>query len=286
MQVPAGQSVFNGVEGYSAVRLFLQSANRTQSDFSLHDRDKPVIARICELVDGVPLGIELAAAWVRILSLHEIAIEIERSLDFLTTTQRNIPERHRSLRAVFEHSWHMLSNQERAVYCRLTVFQGGFDRTAGETIAGADLITLSSLVDKSLVYRKGSGRYELHQILKQYAQEKWLERDEVERCHCHYFAAFVDRLRWPHGDKHQQTFQIDDYLAKRDAVYEEIDNMPYVNCNWRKSNDLSPGCPPFLRRRSGYKKAIVNSGWLPTGCGTPLANQAPMKQRSRPLKLC
>jgi tetratricopeptide (TPR) repeat protein len=100
-------------DGYSAVELFLQSARRAHASFALGPEEQPFVVRICQLVDGMPLGIELAAAWVRMLDCREIAQQIEHNRDFLVTSLRNVPERHRSMRAVFAHSWDLLSEQER-----------------------------------------------------------------------------------------------------------------------------------------------------------------------------
>ena len=103
------------------------------------------------------------------MSLREIADEIERSIDFLTTTTRDVPQRHRSIRAVFDHSWNLLSTEERQVMQRLSVFRGGFTREAVEQVAGAALPLLLALMEKSLVRRSQYGRYDLHELVRQYA---------------------------------------------------------------------------------------------------------------------
>ena len=97
------------LEKSSAVALFIQRARQAAVGFSPAAEEIPAIARICELVGGLPLGIELAAAWVRTLTCQEIAEEIQKSLDFLATTARDLPERHRSIRATIEHSWALLT---------------------------------------------------------------------------------------------------------------------------------------------------------------------------------
>lgn len=119
------------VNQYDAIRLFEQSARRARLDFSLAAEQEHVV-RICQLVGGMPLGIELAAAWLKILPAKKIAAEIEHSLDILTTRLQNVPERHRSMRAVFEHSWQRLSAEEGDVLKRLSVFRGSFDQEAAE----------------------------------------------------------------------------------------------------------------------------------------------------------
>src|SRR5260221_166029 len=157
---------------YSAVRLFLQSAHRMQPDFALSADNISYVARICRLVQGVPLGIVLAAAWIGMLELSEIASEIERSLDFLESDLRDLPERQRSLRAVFEYSWNLMSEHERDVFMRLSVFRGGFTREAAQEVSGASLKTLMTLVNKSLLRRDPSGRYDVHELLRQYAEAR------------------------------------------------------------------------------------------------------------------
>ncbi len=182
-------------EQYGAIQLFFQSARRVHADFAPADADKPCIARICRLVAGMPLGIELATSWLRMLSCQEIVREVESNLDFLATSLRNVPERHRSMRAVFEHSWKLLSEQEQRVLGRLAIFQGGCRREAAERVAGATLPLLLGLVDKSLLHRTAAGRYEMLGVIRQYAQEKLNEaaRAETQALHCGYYADVLRR---------------------------------------------------------------------------------------------
>ncbi|HEX8684160.1 MAG TPA: tetratricopeptide repeat protein [Ardenticatenaceae bacterium] len=145
----------------------------------------------------MPLGIELAASWARMLSPEEIAGEIERSLDFLTTSTRNVPERHRSMRAVFDYSWNLLSEAEQQVLRGLSVFCGGFTRAAGEEVAGATLPFLTTLADKSLVRRTGAGRFDLHELVRQYGAARLAEvpgaQEAARARHCDYYAGLLER---------------------------------------------------------------------------------------------
>ncbi len=167
-------------DSFSAVQLFLQRARQARSDFVPAKDESLYVRRICQLVEGMPLALELAAAWVRLMSCQEIAQEIERNLDFLSTPLRNMPDRHRSLTAVFDHSWHYLSRDEQHVFRGMTVFRGGFSREAAEQVAGASLPLLAALVDKSMLRRNDSGRYELHELLRQWGAEKLREAGEAE----------------------------------------------------------------------------------------------------------
>lgn len=157
---------------FSAVQLFDQSARRSRPDFTVAE-DPQNVVKICQLVQGMPLALELAAAWVGALSLAEIAEEITANLDFLETQMRDIPERLRSVRAVFESTWKRLSAEEQDAFCKLSVFRGGCTRQAAQTVTGATLETLTGLVNKALLRRiPDSGRYEVHELLRQYAKQQ------------------------------------------------------------------------------------------------------------------
>ncbi len=182
-------------ESYSSVALFLQSARRVRAGFELGDEERRWVLKICQIMEGMPLGIELSAAWVGLLPCEGIAKEIERNIDFLTVSMRDLPERHQSLRAVFAQSWNLLSNEEKNVLCRLAVFRGGFRRQAAEQVAGASLPVLMSLISKSLLIRRENGLYDLHALIQQYALEQLQDAGHLdETCHQH-LAYFVSLAR-------------------------------------------------------------------------------------------
>ena len=185
--------------------------------------DLPSITRICQLVEGLPLGLELAATWVRMMSLAEIAQEIERSKDFLTTTVRDVPQRHRSIRAVFDHSWELLTTDEQRILRQLAVFSGRFTRDAADHVAGATLSQLSALVDKSLLRYTSAhaGWYDFHELIRQYvelkAQGNPEEHAQLHDRHAHYFAHWLHQ--WESRLQGPQQLEI---LAQ---VNLEIDNV-------------------------------------------------------------
>ena len=187
-------------ENFTSVTLFIQNARRASAGFALREGDLVCIARICRLLEGTPLGIELAAAWVAALSPCEIAGRIEKSFDFLTTTFRNVPERQRSLRAAFEYSWDLLPDDERHALSRLAVFRGGFDHRAAERVAGASLSTLLALISKSLVRRRESGRYEMHEVVRQYALAYLAMDDSAEETRDRHSDYYLSLLRSCEGD--------------------------------------------------------------------------------------
>jgi predicted ATPase len=197
MEFPEWETPEDALE-YGSVKLFMQSARRVRSDFELQADELTHIARICRLVQGTPLGILLAAAWLEALSPLEIAQEISRSLDFLETEMHDLPERQRSLRAVFEYSWNLLEDHERTLFQQFAIFRGGFAREAVQHITGTHLRTLTVMVNKSLLRRDNvSGRYEIHELLRQYAEEKLNESADIEtirEAHGRFYAGLMFRL--------------------------------------------------------------------------------------------
>ena len=255
-ELPEGTEV-RDPEDYSSGRLFLQSARRVQSEFEPTETDKLAVARICRMVQGMPLGVELASAWVNTLSCEEIAEEIGKSLSFLETSMRDVPERHRSIAAVFDPSWNLLSDSERMVLRKMAVFPGGFCRHTVEAVIGGSLMHLSSLVDKSLLRRAATtGRYEMLEILRQRAGEKLDEtageRDAALRSLSSYFAAFLhDREEALAGVAQAEALE---------AISEDFENIR-VAWDWavetRAVADLSmslPALADFYEMRGRYQE--------------------------------
>ncbi len=182
-------------EAYSAIQLFVQSARRVKPDFTLSAVALPDVIRLCRLLEGLPLGIELAAAWVRMLSCRELLEELEQSPDVLSTATRDLPQRQRSLKSVFEYSWSLLTAAEQQGLRRLSVFQGPFTREAALSVGGVALPLLAALMDKSLVHRDPAGRYRLHEVVRQYAlvklQSSPLEDEETRARHWRWYAELL-----------------------------------------------------------------------------------------------
>jgi predicted ATPase/DNA-binding SARP family transcriptional activator len=204
LQIPEADRT-EAIESSAAVALFVQRAQRARVGFALNALDRSNVARICRLVDGTPLALELAATWVRTLSVGEIVGEIERNLDFLSTSGRDLPERHRSMRVVFDHSWKMLAPEERRVLRALTVFHGRFQRRAAEEVAGASLATLSALLAKSLVRRTHTGHYDLHELVRQYAASQVGDDSaKVAERHSQYYLSWLAGCMAPLHDRRQK----------------------------------------------------------------------------------
>jgi predicted ATPase/transcriptional regulator with XRE-family HTH domain len=219
MPFPAKDQEYQ-LENFSATVFFVQRAQQAVRDFEVLPEEQPSLARICELVEGNPLAIELAAAWVRVLSIRDISREIASNLDFLTSSMRDVSERHRSLKATFEYSWKLLSAEERQGLSRLAVFRGGFQREAAEHVAGVSLTVLMSLFSKSLIQRQDQSRYDLHEVLRQYALSH-LEEDPRENLtydrHCHYYLGLV------HGE--EKGFSEANQWVGDQVLLAELDNL-------------------------------------------------------------
>ena len=177
---------------HPAVQLLQQTAQRAVPAYVLTVDDLPHVARICHLVSGMPLGIELAAGWVSMMSLAEIIGEVQRNLDFLSSDLRDLPARHRSMHAVFDASWQHLDPIDRSIFSQISVFRGGFTRHAAAAVAHAALRQLGHLIHKSLLnYDQTHNRYWLHELLQQYGAAKLAEdaaaASTARTRHCDYF---------------------------------------------------------------------------------------------------
>ena len=178
----------------SAVQLFVQCARRVRTTFTPTTADIGLISQICRAVDGMPLGIELAASWVRALPLSAILTEVSHNLDFGTLAAHGLPDRHRSLRTVIDSSWRRLTAPEQTLLARLSVFRGGADWSAAAQVAGATPLLLTRLADKSLLYSDGAGRYRLHELVRQFAAEQLHAlnlTEETAAAHSRYYGAML-----------------------------------------------------------------------------------------------
>jgi len=212
---------------FSALQLFEQCAIRVQPGFQINEENYRSIVDICDAVQGMPLAIELAASWVEIYSPREIHEEIVRSLDFLHSDWRDLPDRQRSLRAVFDSSWSLLDKTTRPVVKALSAFRSTFTREAAQAISGASAKTLLDLTHKSWIHRLSDGRYQIHELLRQFAFEKLeSERatfDLVMKQYSNYYAAYAARL-WEDmkGANQQRAFS---------GMEAEFDNI-HVAWSW------------------------------------------------------
>ncbi len=210
------------IEHYSAVQLFVERARRIRGDFDLAE-DGGRVVDICRLVEGMPLAIELAVGWLKTLRPADIAHELRHNLDMLATRSRNLPERHRTIRSVFGQSWRLMSAGERAVFSKLSIFRGGFTREAAEVVAGASLQTLARLIDQSLARLNAAGRYEVHELLRQYGAEQLEAAGQTEttqRAYIDYYLGLLHRL--------ERDIKSQRQLAALDAIAADFENVRHA----------------------------------------------------------
>jgi predicted ATPase/DNA-binding SARP family transcriptional activator len=208
------------LETFDAVKLFVNRSERVTPNFTLESDALSAVAALCRLVEGLPLALELAATWMRTLGVAEIVTELELGLERLAATQHDVPERHRSLRAVFDHSWMLLSNFEREVLMRLSVFRGSWTLHAAVDVAGAHLSSLTSLINRSLVQRAATGRYAMHEFIRQLAIERLelgAEAIEVKERHALFFAAQLELVEPSKANEHRP-----ERLRELDADFDNV----------------------------------------------------------------
>ena len=170
----------DSASGRSSIELFVERAERA-SGYERHVDDLPHIVAICRLVEGIPLAIELAAGWTSYMRVSAIADTLLQDVGQLESAIVDVPDRHRSLQAVFDSSWELLPAREQRALAALSVFHDGFTREAAQIIAGANGLTLAALVDKSLLRRSDDGsqlqdRYMLPVVVRRYAVEQLHEQ--------------------------------------------------------------------------------------------------------------
>ncbi|MCB0046863.1 MAG: tetratricopeptide repeat protein [Caldilineaceae bacterium] len=278
---------------FGSVQLFSQRARRINPGF----QPEPVmddVVRICRLVQGMPLGIELAAGWIRLLSAGAIADQIQANLDFLVTELQDVPQRHRSLRAVYRYSSRRLTDQERAVFARLAIFRGGFTREAAGEVAGATQLMLARLVDKSMIQRAAresgaptgpGGRYLIHELLRQFGQEELTGAARRAACgvHARYFAGMLQKLataRWRSEEGEALArieSELDNVIAAWEWLVDEVRRAgptadaldlllaaaPMLGCFLQRRSRFEEGCDLFRGALSAAADASITDEPIP-----------------------
>ncbi len=198
---------------YPAVRLFCERAYRRSKHFKLTPDNVASVVRICELTEGMPLGIELATTWLQDLGPEGVAAALEQDLSLLTTQDRDTPSQHRSMKAIFASSWRLLTPGEQRALGRLSVFRGGVSSRAAQQVAGASFLILTQLRYKSLLRSAGPGRYDMHPLLAQFAAVKLGksgEADAISLRHSHYFLGWLSEY---------------DGVWTDEALHQDVDNI-------------------------------------------------------------
>ena len=193
--MPAGETPFDLVNSYSSLQFFRQCARRVQPDFELNSGNIAAVTRICQVTQGMPLSILLAAAWLSVLKPEEIAAEVDHNLDMFEANLPGLPQRQHKIRSVFDASRRLLSGPERTAVQALSAFRGSFDREAAETVGDISTQSLLGLIDKCWLQGQADGRYQMHELLRQYANE-YLKNDEARWVeaydrHCAFYCAYL-----------------------------------------------------------------------------------------------
>lgn len=231
-----------------AVQLFLQTARQIQPGFQPTPAEHHWIAQICQSLQGIPLALEIAATWLRVYDLEKIAGEVAHNLDLLVTSLRDLPARHRSMRAVFEQSWQLLSPRERQLLAQASIFRGGFEEEAIQAVTGATPLDLADLVDKALLQTTAGGRYTMHELLRQFAAEKLAQwpapagEEDLDRLtgrqHSHYYLHWVAERR---ADLRRETAKqtaatlrrdLDNIRAAWQWAVDQADLELLLACHW------------------------------------------------------
>jgi DNA-binding SARP family transcriptional activator/predicted ATPase len=207
--------------GFHAVELFIHAARRTLSHFQINEDNYRDVVAITQFVEGMPLGLEMAASWINLLTPREILAEIRANLDILKTEMQDTPVRQRTMRAVLDYSWSRLNRDDQSALARLSVFQGGFTRESAEKIAGVSLLDLRKFMDRSFIRQRGSGGFRIHELQRQYALQKLCAspgkfRSASDR-HAAYYCVAVGQ--WGEGLKGP------DQVELLPVMQREIDNI-------------------------------------------------------------
>ncbi|WP_121432609.1 BTAD domain-containing putative transcriptional regulator [Actinomadura pelletieri] len=196
LDLPGRASTPEALLESGAVRLFVTRAAEAAPGFALNEESAPWVASICRRLDGLPLALELAATRVRALGVRELAARLDDRFRVLADGRHGGPARQRTLRAMIDWSWGLLTLQERVALRRLVVHAGGCTLDAAETVCDADAAVLARLVDRSLVVRDGDGRYRLLESVAAYGLERLRdagEEDEFRRRHARYYLDLAER---------------------------------------------------------------------------------------------
>ena len=265
-----------------AVQLFAQRAHALRQNFSL-EKNLKAVAQICIYVQGMPLALELAASWIRVLTVKEIANHIANNLDALSTDLRGFPERHRTMQSVFDSSWRWLSAEEQSVMGKLSVFTGGFTLQAAIQVAGASVPILSTLVDKSFLSRdprtQDVTRYEIHELICQYAYNQLQgigQADTAHFVHLEYFLTLAEK-----AEQFWDTSEEKEWLSKLESERGNLHTALQYALD-QKQVELLLRLNAALFTFWIYKSPSAESSyWLRAALALPWDHTNPAVQRSR-----
>ena len=260
------------ISTFSAIQLFDQTARRSQRQFVL-DTNLPAVVQLCQLVEGTPLAIELAAASVRQQPLPQLVSAVRDNMDALQTRYRNQSARHRSLRAVFESSWVLLNDAERDVLGKLGTFRGSFSAEAAQQIANASPELVQQLVEKSLVQSTGN-RFRLHEMVRQYSAEKLTDLTAVTIQHIRFFNDTVSFVN-------AGLYSRERVRAAMQVIDDEQHNLSQAT-TWAIENGAYDEAQQVLKALHGYANIRGHFHALVARCERHLAQLGEMANSAEP----
>jgi predicted ATPase len=262
---------------YDALHLFEQSARRASVRFPIEEKRQQMV-KICQLVEGMPLALELAASWLKVTPIETIAEQLEHGFDVLSTRHQNTPERHQSMRVVLEQSWRLLNTEEQQVLPRLSVFRGGGNKEAAEAVVGASLGMLATFIEKSWLRMNEAGRYHLHELVRQFVAEK-LGAEDKERTleqHSKYYLEFLNvndaersgskqqpmlaaisrdrdnvQAAWRWAAEHGRSHELNQAMV---SLYDFYDICSYFQEGFELFDDAIRALPPLVEHREVLAK--------------------------------
>ncbi len=288
------------LEDYESVRLLAERAVAVKTDFELGMENASAVAQICRRLEGIPLAVELAAARVKVLSVHEVAARLDDRFSLLTAGSRTTLPRHQTLRAAVDWSWNLLSEKEQALLPRLSVFVGGWTLEAAEVVCSdavspSEVLDLTaSLVDKCLVEvvegHGGETRYRMLETVRQYGLERLDEAGQVEATrhrHSHFFAELAERaeprLRGPKMRAWLERLEVEhdnfrtalEWSLAQQSSESSLRFAGALGVFWRKRGYLSEGrawLERLLARAQNASpelraKAVAPASWLARDLG-------------------
>jgi predicted ATPase/DNA-binding SARP family transcriptional activator len=229
LALPEGDAGPGGIESSPAVQLLLDRAGEVRRDLTADAGTLATMARVCRALDGMPLAIELAAARLRTMSIDQLASRLDDRFRLLTSGSRTALPRHRTLRAMVDWSWELLTDAERMVLRRLSVFSGGASLEAAERVCAGGAVEqdqvldlLTALTEKSLLLNDGGGgpRYRMTGTIMEYAAQRLAAAGEADLTRHAHLACFTELAET--ADPHLRRAEQLDWLATLEAEHDNI----------------------------------------------------------------
>ncbi len=221
LSIPPAHCTPETFDASPAVRFFITNLQQQGREFQLTEENRPLVAKVCRLSGGMPLALQMAAAWYALIPLDELVQRVEHNLGMMVLQNqgKHKPERHNSIRATFTTMWDILSEEEQAALARLAIFSSTFSAEAARRITNVSPFFLNGLVQHALLWQSPNRRYQCHPLLQQFLREHISQNvlQDLREKFIAYYAAFAERIagRWRHVPRRES----------QDAIFLERDNL-------------------------------------------------------------